>query len=268
MPHTQSHRPRIYYEVQGEGEPLVLVMGLGADILAWILQLPAFSERFRTIAIDNRDVGRSDYVDGSYEVADMAADALAVCDELELDSFHLLGMSLGGMIAQEGALAAPERVRSLTLCATYAGVGEYGRVRSELLASAALRTPFEEHVDTLLALTMSEAFFENREAVEYMRGMMLAHPHPQQPEGFARQARAAGRHDARDRLAQLTMPVHVIAAERDILVPVWKTREVADLIPGARLTVLDEAPHGINVERAEEFNRAVLDFLVPATSPA
>jgi 3-oxoadipate enol-lactonase len=268
VPQTQSHRPRIYYEVQGEGEPLVLVMGLGADILAWVLQLPTFSERFQTIAIDNRDVGRSEYVDDSYEVADMAADALAVCDELELESFHLLGMSLGGMIAQEMALAAPERVRSLTLCVTYAGVGEYGRKRSELLASAALRTPFEEHVDTLLALTMSEDFYENREAVEYMRNVMLGHPYPQRPEGFARQAKAGGRHDARGRLSALTMPVHVIGAEHDILVPIWKSRELADLIPGARLTVLDEAPHGINVERAEEFNRAVLDFLVPAPSAA
>lgn len=268
MPHTDSHRPRLYYEVQGEGEPLVLLMGLGADILAWILQLPACSERYRTITIDNRDVGRSDYVDGPYEIADMAADALAVCDELELESFHLLGLSMGGMIAQEVALAAPERVRTLTLCVTYGGVGEYARTRSRLLAAQAMRAPFEEHVDMLLTLTMSEQFYENPEAVQYMRNMMLAHPHPQRPEGFGRQAEAAARHDVRGRLAELQMPVHVIGAEHDILVPVWKSRELADLIPGAKLTVLEGAPHGINIERAEEFNRAVLDFLAPAVSPA
>jgi pimeloyl-ACP methyl ester carboxylesterase len=120
----------------------------------------------------------------------------------------------------------------------------------------------------LMTLTMSEAFFENPEGVEFMRNMMVNHPHPQRPEGFQRQSEAAGRHDARDRLGELTMPVHVIGAEHDILVPVWKSRELVDLIPGAKLTVLDEAPHGINVERAEEFNRAVLDFLTLSVSPA
>ena len=261
MPHTQNHRPRLYYEVQGEGEPLVLLMGLGVDILGWALQLPAFSESYRTVALDNRDVGRSDYVDEPYEVADMATDALAVCDELGLDSFHVLGLSMGGLIAQELALDAPERVRTLTLGTTYGGSGRYGVVRSRLLASAARRAPFEEHVDTLLTLTLSEAFYENEEGVEFIRNATLSHPYPQKPEGFARQAEAAGRHEARDRLSSLSMPVHVIGAGHDILVPVWKSQELADLIPNATLTVIDDAPHGLNLERAEEFNRTVLDFL-------
>jgi 3-oxoadipate enol-lactonase len=261
MPHTESHDPRLYYEVHGDGEPLVLVMGLGTDILGWLLQLPAFSERYRTIAFDNRDVGRSAYVDSPYELADMAGDALALCDELGLGSFHLLGISMGGAIAQEVALRAPDRVRTLTLCATWPGSGRYGAERGRLLAASALRATFEEHLDTLLLLTLSERMYENEEGVEYLRGMMLDHPYPQRREGFARQAEASGRHDARDRLPSLRMPVHVIGAEHDILVPMWKSRELAELIPGARLTVLDGAPHGLNVERPEEFNRAVLEFL-------
>lgn len=261
MPHTDNHAPRLYYEVHGEGEPLVLIMGLGADILAWMLQLPAFSERFRTVAIDNRDVGRSDYVEDGYEITDMAADALAVCDELGLDSFHLVGLSMGGLIAQELALSSPERVRTLTLCVTYGGAGRYGAVRSRLLGQSALRAPFEQHVDTLLTLTLSEQFYDNAEGLEYIRNMTLAHPHPQRPEGFARQAEASGRHEARDRVGGLSMPVHVVGAEHDVLVPVWKSRELNDLIAGSKLTVLEGAPHGLNIERAEEFNRAVLSFL-------
>jgi 3-oxoadipate enol-lactonase len=263
MPHTESH-PRLWYEVHGDGEPLVLVTGLGADTLAWQLQLAAFSERYRTVVFDNRDVGRSDYVDGPYEVADMAADALALCDELGLDSFHLLGISMGGAIAQELALSAPERLRTLTLCVTYAGAGRYGLQRGRLLGATALRTPYEEHVDTLMLLTLSERYYEDPDAVEYLRDMMLRHPHPQQAEGFARQAEAGGRHDARDRLASLSMPVHVIGAEHDVLIPVWKSRELAALIPNCKLTVIEAAPHGVTLEHAEEFNRAVLDFLAAA----
>ena len=115
-----------------------------------------------------------------------------------------------------------------------------------------------------MLLCNSEEFFENPEAVATLRGLMLENPHPQPPEAFARQLAASSRHDARDRLPSLSMPVHVIGAERDILVPVWKSRELASLIPGARLTVIEKAPHGANVEHAEEFNRAVLEFIADA----
>ncbi len=265
MPYTQSTERRIYYEIHGEGEPLVAVMGLGADTLAWIPQLPALSQRYRTIVFDNRDVGRSDYVDEPYEVADMAADAFALCNELELESFHLLGVSMGGAIAQHMALAQTERLRSLTLCVTWAGTGRYGVERGRILGATAERLPIEQHVETLLLLTMSEAFYENREAVDYLRRVILEDPNRQSAEAFARQAEASGRHDVRDRIGSLSIPVHVIGAEHDLLVPVWKSRELFELIPGAKLTVIDGAGHGVNLERSEEFNRAVLDFL--ATVP-
>jgi pimeloyl-ACP methyl ester carboxylesterase len=98
--------------------------------------------------------------------------------------------------------------------------------------------------------------------------MMLADPHPQPPDAFARQLEASSHHDARDRLGSLTMPVHVIGAEWDILVPVWKSQELIELLPeGATLTVVPRAPHGVQLERAEEFNNAVLDFIAER-SPA
>jgi 3-oxoadipate enol-lactonase len=97
--------------------------------------------------------------------------------------------------------------------------------------------------------------------VAYLRRMMLADPHPQPPEAFARQLRASGRNDTADRVPSLSMPVHVIGAEHDILVPVWESQRLAELIPGATLDVMEAAPHGVNLERAEEFNRLVLDFI-------
>ncbi len=118
--------------------------------------------------------------------------------------------------------------------------------------------PRERHVDELLLLNLSEEFFENEGAVQYARSLMLDNPNPQDPEGFARQLGASSRHDARDRLPSLSMPVHVIGGERDILVPVWKSKELAELIPGARLTVLERAPHGLTMERAMEFNELML----------
>jgi pimeloyl-ACP methyl ester carboxylesterase len=243
-------------------------MGLAADTLAWTLQLPAFSARHRTLIFDNRDVGRSALADGPYEIADMARDALALADALELDTFHLLGASMGGAIAQEMALAAQERVHTLTVATTFAEGGAYARKLSEVWGSRVHKLSHEERVDELLLLCHSEAFFENAEAVATLRRIMLANPNVQPPEAFVRQLDASSRHAARERLGSLSMPVHVIGGEHDILVPVWKSIEIASLVPGAELTVIERAPHGVNVERAEEFNRAVLDFIAqhaPAT---
>jgi 3-oxoadipate enol-lactonase len=261
MPTIEANRQRLYYELHGEGEPLVCVMGLAADTLAWALQIPAFSARHRTLVFDNRDVGRSSLADGPYEIADMVRDALALTDAVELESFHLLGLSMGGAIAQEMALAAPGRVRTLTLAATFSAGGAYARKLSDVWASRVRKISREEHVDELMLLCHSEEFFENAEAVATVRGLMLENPNYQPAEAFARQLEACSRHDARDRLRSLSMPVHVIGCERDILVPVWKSTEIASLIPDAELTVIERAPHGVNVERPEDFNRAVLDFI-------
>jgi pimeloyl-ACP methyl ester carboxylesterase len=262
MPFADLEGRRLYYEEQGRGEPLVLVMGLSNDHIAWGLQVPAFARHFRTVTFDNRDVGQSSYADGPYEIRDMAQDVLGLADALGLDSFHLLGVSMGGTIAQEVALAAPERIRTLTLGVTWAGSGPWGVERSRVWAAAVHRTPHDEHVELLMLQSLSERFYENSEGVAFIRRMALDNPYPQAPEGFARQVDASGRHDTRERLGSLRMPVHVIGAEHDILIPVWKAREVAALVPGARLTVIPEAPHGVNIERAEEFNAAVLDFLL------
>ena len=119
-----------------------------------------------------------------------------------------------------------------------------------------------------MLLNHSEEFFENGEAVAYVRGLMLDNPSPQSPDAFCRQLAASSRHDARDRLRMLSIPTHVVGAERDILVPVWKSRELADLIPNAKLTLIEGAPHGALLERAEQFNRTVLEFIGSAREPA
>jgi 3-oxoadipate enol-lactonase len=261
MPTIQANGQTLYYEVHGEGEPLLLVMGLAADTLAWAMQVPAFSARYRTITFDNRDVGQSSMAAGPYEITDMAQDTLALADALELESFHLVGASMGGAIAQEVALAAPDRVRTLTLAMTWPRGGAWAATLSELWSARVEHMSREERVDELMLLTLSEDFFENADGVAWLRDVMLQNPHPQSADAFARQLDASSRHDTRERLGRLAMPTHVIGAEHDILVPVWKSRELAELIPGARLSVVDAGPHGANLERAEEFNRLVLDFL-------
>lgn len=268
MPHLDANGQRLYYEAHGEGEPLLCVMGLSADTLAWTLQIPDWSQHFRTIVFDNRDVGQSSEAAGEYEVAEMAADALALADALQLEDFHLLGVSMGGTICQELALASPERVRTLTLAVTFGGASAWGRAQGAAWSKRVQAMSAAERVEELLLLCLSEKTFENTELVDFLRQTLLANPHPQSVQAFVRQLRATSRFEARDRLGSLSMPVHVIGAEHDVLVPVWKSRELAQLIPAARLTVLEGAAHGVNLEAAAQFNPAVLDFLAAAAPAA
>src|SRR3954465_10229474 len=261
MPHADLNGFELHYDVHGEGDPLICVHGLSCDRRTWALQVEPFSTHFKTVVFDNRDVGQSSLAAQSYTTADMAQDVLALADHLELESFHLLGISLGGMASQHVALAAPERVRTLTLAVTHGGVQRAGRIRGHLLGSYARHLPVEDRIDNLLYLCYTEAFFENEAMYEFMRTALLENPYPQPPEAFARQAAAGAHHDVRDRLGELSMPVHVIGAERDLMIPIWKARELASLIPGAKLTVIDGQGHGVMWEAADQFNAAVTEFL-------
>lgn len=268
MPHAELNGLDIHYDVYGEGDPLLCVHGLGCDRRAWALQIQPFSQHHQAIFFDNRDVGQSSLATTSYTTADMAQDVLALADHLELDSFHLLGISLGGMVSQQVALASPERVRTLTLAVTHGGVQAAGRLRGHLLGSYARHLPLEDRVDNLLYLCYTEAFFENEQLFQFMRNALLENPYPQPPEAFARQAEAGAHHDVRDRLGELSMPVHVIGAERDLMIPVWKARELASLIPGAKYTEIAGQGHGVMWEAADEFNAAVTEFLTTIAAEA
>ena len=268
MPFADANGMSLYYEEHGEGEPLLCIMGLAADHLSWALQLEAFAARHRTIVFDNRDAGQSSSAEGPYEVADMAQDVLGLADALGLESFHVLGASLGGAIAQHLALAAPERIRTLTLAVSWAGSGAYAREKTRLWIEERRLRDREGWLDGLLLATVSEGFYENAELVAFVKQVLRANEHPQEPEGFERQADASSRHDLRGALAGLTMPVHVISGEHDVLVPRWKQEELAAEIPGARLTVIEGGAHSLTLEKAPEFNAAVLDFIADAAVSA
>ena len=263
---AEVNAQRLYYEVHGGGEPLLCVAGITCDTLVWIPQIQAFAQAHRTVIFDNRDAGQSSMATEDYEIADLARDALALADELGLDTFHLLGVSMGGAIAQEIAIQAPERVRTFTVAVSFAAGGAYARRMAEVWGARVEQISHEQHIDELMLMNHSEGFYDHPEMVEFIRTAVLNNPHPQPPDAFKRQLAACARHDAREGLAGLTMPTHVIAGEYDILVPVWKSREIASLVPGAKLTVFPQAPHGLTLERAEEFNAAVLEFIRQAAA--
>lgn len=263
MPFTEGGSgARIHYEVSGPrgGEPLLLIHGLGADLRGWAAQRFALSRRHRVLLVDNRGAGKSDKPDGVYDLEVMAGDALAVLDAEGIDAAHVMGASMGGVIAQIIAVRSPERVRSLVLACTAC---HHRPWRVELLESWAvaaeergMRGVTHEALRWLVGPRHHARF---RLPFSFVGPLVLNIP----GHAFAAQARAiiAMSDTVREELRHIDAPVLVIVGSQDILTPVSDSEELAELIPGAELSVIPGAAHGLMIEAAGAFNERVLAFL-------
>ncbi len=260
--YAESNGQKLYYEIHGEGEPLLLIMGLGGDATGWMLQTPELAKYFKVIAFDNRDVGRSSEAKGPYSIADMAEDTAGLMDALGIKQAHILGGSMGGAIAQELVLRHPGKVRKLILACT---MGQFARFRINMLGPAVFIKEHDPSNKVFLSLMLFQCmtydFLENAEAVDKMLGLMQNPPFPQSKEAFVRQADAITTFDVLDRLGAVEAPTLVLVGDQDILTPPWAARKLADAIPGAKLQILEGGGHGFFWEIPEKTNRAIIDFL-------
>lgn len=262
---VQANGQQLYYEVHGDGPPLVLVMGIGYDSSLWTLaQVPALSTQFQVVLVDNRDAGRSSKATHPYRIADMADDLAGLLDALGIAQSHLLGLSMGGMIAQEFALRHADRLDRLVLTGTGAAPARAAvdpiRIWSWVKANDATGEVFG--LQQFVSL-FSTAFLRNHQTVRDTAELLASNPYPMSPEAYERQADAYGQFDALDRLGAITAPTLVVVGEQDLLTPPWIAREVAAAIPGARFEVIrgDGSSHVVPIERPDDFNRLVSDFL-------
>ena len=261
MPKTLLNGIHIYYEVYGQGEPILLIMGLGGSALAWQSQTPTFSQHLRVIAYDNRDAGRSEKLEAEYSMADMADDAAALLDHLGIASAHVYGVSMGGMIAQELALRHPERVRILVLGCTspcLAAVPPSEKAARDNMESAVLplREAFERNVWT----GYSNAYLAAHKDDLWLRVQVEAGLTPPL-DALRHHYSAVGGFDVREQLGRIRAPTLVMTGDDDPLVPPENSRFLAAHIPGAELAVFPGGRHAFNVEFEEESNSAVLDFI-------
>jgi 3-oxoadipate enol-lactonase len=252
---------KMYYEVHGKGKPFLLISGLGSDLNGWALQIPEFAKKYRVIAFDNRGSGRTDAPDMPYSIRMMAEDTVGLMDALSIEKAHVLGVSMGGYIAQELAIRYPSRVASLILVTT--SVGPYLLKISVLQAWArqALRdmrpmTFFQ----IMLPFMFNDSSFESPGVLEMAVATIAGHSSTP-PDVLARQMIACVEHDVRHRIGQITAPTLVLAGKEDPFVPFSLSEELAASIPNARFRVLDGWGHGFNASMADRFNQAVLEFL-------
>jgi pimeloyl-ACP methyl ester carboxylesterase len=259
---ADANGARLYYEVYGEGEPLLLIPGLALNHLSWADEVPVYAPEFKVIVFDPRGTGQSSFPEGvEPSMALLADDAAALLDALGVDAAHVSGWSLGGMVAQEMALRHPEKIRSLILGAATPG-GPHS-VPSEDWAVAAFTAFLTQGLTAphFLEALLSPAYLaEHRsEAIEYVERLNAGPATPLQ--ATMAQVQAMTGHDTYDRLPSITAPTLVIHGTDDPLQPAENARILAERIPGAELILLAGARHAYGGEKPAEVHAAVLDFL-------
>jgi 3-oxoadipate enol-lactonase len=258
-----SDGTKIAYSVWGrrDGSPVLMIQGLGMDGRGWALQRGAFGRQHRCVAPDNRGTGGSDAPAGPYDLSLMANDAIAVLDREGIDRAHIVGASMGGVIAQIIGVLHPERVRSLTLACTSCRHHDW---RRELFAEWANEVgergmtalAEDDGMRWLIGPRLQRRFgvFVNVLA----RVIMQTKPH-----AFIAQVDAIlnARDELRMELPSVTAPTLVITGSQDTLTPLGDAEELAELIPGSQLFVLRGAAHGLMAEAPNAFSDVVLRFL-------
>ena len=261
MPTASVNGIEINYALEGEGdETIVLVNGLADDLETWVFQMEdLLGAGYRVLRFDNRGVGTSSAPPGPYTTRLFAEDTKALVDSLGLTDFHMLGVSMGGMIAQEYAIAHGGDLRSLTLACTYGAPGPFCSRMFSMWADLApvLGVPFVMRDVTLWAFTVP--FFEQRE--DELREFEAAMADLPQPlDAYLAQLSSIQTHDATGRLGSITTPTLVIAGEEDILIPVRLSQRLHEGISGS-VWKTTKGGHAAIWEHPQEFNTAVLEFI-------
>ena len=261
MPTIHTTRLNTYYELHGEGEPLLLIRGLGSTCDGFKAQVEGLSPYFRVISFDNRCVGRTEQPQQPFTIADMADDTAALLDSLDVASAHVFGVSLGGMVAQELALRHPARVRRLALACTHAGPRTAARSPewAVRLFNESRDMPRANALRHSIPLLFAKKTIDERpELVEETLAVMANNNQPK--SSYLLQLGAVMQHETADRLQQISHPTLVLTGTEDTLVDPGNSRLIASRIPGARLLEFEDTGHVFFTEKAAEVNRALIDF--------
>jgi len=257
MPIARIKGISIHYQVAGRGDPLVMIMGFNAGRLGWLPQIPFFRKYYRVVTFDNRGVGKSDKPPGPYSTRMMADDTVRLMDLLGIERAHILGLSMGGMIAQELAVEYPQRVMKLVLACTYAS--QDGTSGDSLEQARLWQLAPEEQLRAMISLAFNNPLYRCvfgllvRMQSRFMRAAGRV--------GMEGQSEACRQHNTLERLSLITAPTLIIVGTGDRVIKPVCSEIIAARIPNARLIQVDGGAHYLSLENRRVFNREVLNFL-------
>jgi pimeloyl-ACP methyl ester carboxylesterase len=262
MPEILLNQRQIYYESHGDGFPLILIRGFGSCADHWYAQTPDFSSRYRVVTFDNRGVARSSDSQEPFTIKDMADDTIGLMDGLRIKRAHILGLSMGGMIAQEIAIGHPRRVKGLILASTHCGGKGQERAAPNVLQSF-------ERLITDGSLEARLKAFSHLFAPHTMRDkpnsvqkyLSVSAKHPVSPDALKKQGEAVQGHDACDRLQLIESHTLVLTGSADELVPPVNSTILAEAIPRSELVIIQGCGHQVLIEEPQICNQAMMAFL-------
>ncbi len=261
MPQMKVDDINMYYEVHGQGEPLVLVSGFASHRYYWLPFIPELSKHFQVVLFENRGAGESDAPEGSYSIEQMAQDAANLLEALKIENAYVLGQSMGGAIVQQLCLDHPHLVRKAILSCTAAKFSKAFLLNIDIqLALDDGGADKRMMLKSRLPWICSSTFLSKKENVDAFLDLMLRDPLPQTRPGCLGQLAALHAFDASDRLHEIKQPLLVIAGDEDLIVPLPYLERLAENIPNAKLHVFKGEGHAAIRERVSETVELILSF--------
>lgn len=253
----------LFYTVQGsrENDPLLLVAGFDSDSSTWAAMMPLLVEQYRVLRFDNRGIGQTSAPDSPYSIEQMASDAAALLDYLNISKLHIAGHSMGGQIAQELALAHPEKIQSLILLSSWASRDDKFNSLIEMFGDLTQKLEGTLYQKVLLPWLFTDAFYSAPGTMEQLINLIKNQPFPPTPHGLYHQSRAILSSDTSNRLTDIHCPTLVVVGKEDLLTPIRFSQQLAQGIPKAELAILEHGGHAFVVESADAVAKVMLDFL-------
>lgn len=261
MPKVQVNGIDLFYDIKGTGEPILLIAGFMCDRSYWSLIIPSLVSRYQVIRFDNRGMGQSSAPDSPYSIQQMANDVAVLLDRIGIDKVHVVGHSMGGQIAQELALAHPQKVNSLILISSLAkGDGLFNSL-IETWGELPVHLDLKLYEKVVLPWIFTDAFYSIPGMIEGLIEFAINYPFPPKAHTLYHHSRAIIGHDTTDRLKYINCPTLVLVGKQDILTPVKFSQQLAQSIAKAELVVLDSGGHGILVESPDAAASVMLNFI-------
>jgi 3-oxoadipate enol-lactonase len=258
MPKIDINGVKLHYEESGKGSPIVLVHGMGGTVFDWVMQIPFFSKFYHVVAVEMRDHGESDKWSRPYDIKMFSEDLAQFVRKLKLGKGVFFGISMGGMIVMQFALDHPDMVEALVLADTQPGLSEETIKTGLEMTSMSQKMTGEELAKATMEFNFTPNFIEDHPDV-IERAIKISDA--RDPSSTFRAAQGLLKFDVRKRLKELRAPTLVANGEDDQVIPLSVAKDLAEHIKGARLLIMSKGRHMSIIEKADEFNKAVLDFL-------
>lgn len=262
MPIAKINDISMYYEIHGEGEPLVLISGFGADHLSWLPTLDFFKQHYQVIIFDNRGAGRTDVPEGPYSVEQMADDVAALCVHLKITRVNFVGNSMGGYILQSLAYCHPKLVKAAVICnSTFVRGGCFQLYAAAHLEFLKAKMPKEALIKAMSAWVFSYSFLSKPGVFERILQLNLDNPWPFTLAGYEAQYFGLASFDSSAWVGKITSPVLVVGADLDLIYSEILVKHLAEKIPHAKYIGFKNCGHLPHIEYPVEFAKTVIEFL-------